>query len=217
MGPMIAAIQFEEDRQRHEVSVQEAISKQRQEAERKLAAVQLQAEPERQRRQAPELDATLKQQPEEERRHAEALQWAERYRQRRDAAEQEAVFKQRPEEMRKLAQVQIGEQGPWQKAEERKLADAGSAPAKGLLAEKRADQGRGLAKSRVAQCTKSCRTKAGRTKGGRRVAYQPRGRVSRTRNAICPLRWLQAVLMDSLAPVVEQRGSRRHYRHVAAG
>jgi hypothetical protein len=192
--PFVAAVQFEGP---YRADGRAAISRQGHEA----APVPAPASQQVIDNPQPEPDAIARQ-AEEERKLADALRWADRYRQRQEAAAWEKVARHQ-QEMQRLAQAQ-GEQALTRHGNGAyKLADAGTKLQMGAQIEKAAGQSEPVVKARHVRTHNSA--------AGRRSAFRPRARsrhVARE-TIMCPLRWLEVVVVRAAA---ELRGDRLHHR-----
>jgi len=204
--PMVASIQFEGSQPR------QSFQSPRQEAVREPAS-------------APQQSATENRPPQsEEARLAEALQWAERYRQQesqRHAAEalrwaavveQAKQFGQGQEDVQKVIRAQV-ERERGQKHTARLALVAGV-----VQTDKTSDSVVVPVKTRAGGCTHACGSKTAKKRSTKQTAHGSPARMHRTGRGpadtfVCPLQWLQAVLME---PFVELRGGRRLSR-MAAG
>jgi hypothetical protein len=205
--PMVASIQFEGSHPRQQFQPP------RQEAVREPVSV-------------PQQGATENRPPQsEEARLAEALQWAERYRRQesqRNAAEalrwtavveQAKQFGQGREDVQKVIRAQVEQ-------ERGRTKTARVAFAAGVVqTDKTSDPVVVAVKARAEKCTHACGNRTAKKRAIKRAAHRSQARMHRTDGRpadtlICPLRWLQAALME---PFVERRGGRRHSRLMAAG
>jgi len=195
--PFVAAVQFEGP---HQAGGRGTISKQSHEAAPVPAPSSRQAVEDRE----PGPDAFARQ-SEEERKLADALQWVDRYRQRQEAAAWEKVARHQ-QEIQRLAQAQ-GQQALTQHGSGTyKLADAGIKFQMGTQIEKAAGQSGPVVKAR--------HVRKHNTAAGRSVGYRPRARSQRVARdtLMCPLRWLESVVVRAAA---ELRDDRRHHRRSA--
>ena len=192
--PFVAAVQFEGP---YRADGPAAISRQGHEAAPVPAPASQHVIDNRQ----PEPDAIARQ-VEEERKLADALRWADRYRQRQEAAAWEKVARHQ-QEMQRLAQAQ-GEQALTRHGNGAyKLADAGTKLQMGAQIEKAAGQSEPVVKARHVRTHNSA--------AGRGSAFRPRTRSRRVarETIMCPLHWLEAVVVRAAA---ELRGDRLHHR-----
>ena len=160
----------------------------------------------------------------EEARLAEALKWAERYRRQESqknavealrwaaVVEQAKQFGQGREDVQKVIRAQV-ERERGQKNTARVAFAAGL-----FQTDKTSDPVVIPVKARAEKCTRACGIKTAKKGSTKRTAHGSQARMHRTgRGAadtfVCPLRWLEAALME---PFVERRGGRRHSR-MAAG
>lgn len=193
--PFVAAVQFEGP---HRPDGRGTISRRGHEA----APVPAPASPQATENREPEPDAIARQ-SEEERKLADALQWADRYRQRQEAAAWEKVARHQ-QEMQRLAQAQ-GEQALMRHGSGAyKLANAGTKLQMGAQIEKAAGQNGLVVKARHVR-------KHNGAAGRRGATDRPRARSRRVtpETVVCPLRWLEAVVVRAAA---ELRGDRPHHR-----
>lgn len=202
--PMVASIQFEGSHPRQQP---------RQETDREPVS-------------APQRGATENRPPQsEEARLAEALKWAEKYRQQESqrtttealrwaaVVEQAKQFGQGREDVQKVIRAQV-ERERGQKNIARVALAAGL-----VQTDKTSDPVVIGVKTRAGECTHACASKTARKRATRRTAHGSQPRMHRTGGRpadtfICPLRWLEAALME---PFVDRRGGRRHSRIMAAG
>ena len=206
--PMVASIQFEGSRPH------QPFQPPRQEAVREPVS-------------APQQGATENRQPQsEEARLAEALQWAERYRRQESqrnavealrwaaVVEQAKQFGQGREDVQTVIRAQV-ERERGQKSTVRVALAAGV-----VQTDKTSDPFVIAATARAGKCTHACGNKTAKKRATKRTAHRAQTRMHRTGGGaaetfICPLHWLQAVLME---PFVELRGGgRRHARRWLLG
>jgi hypothetical protein len=205
--PMVASIQFEggHPRQQSQPPRQEAV---------------------REPVSAPQQGATENRPPQsEEARLSEALKWAEKYRQQESqrtttealrwaaVVEQAKQFGQGREDVQKVIRAQV-ERERGQKNTARVALAAGV-----VQTDKTSDPVIVAVKARAEECTRACASKTAKKRATKRTAHRSQPRMHRTGGRpadtfICPLRWLEAALME---PFVERRGGRRHSRIMAAG
>lgn len=203
--PMVASIQFEGSHP------QQASQPPRQEAVREPVS-------------APQQGATENRPPQsEEARLAEALKWAESYRRQESqrittealrwaaVVEQAKRFGRGREDVQKVIRAQVERE---QKNTARVALAAGV-----VQTDKTSDPIVIAVKARAGECTRACGDKTARKRATKRAAHRSQPRIHRTAGRpadtfICPLRWLEAALME---PFVERRGGRRHSRLMAAG
>ena len=204
--PMVASIQFEGSHPRQQFQPP------REEAVREPVS-------------APQQSATDNRPPlSEEARLAEALKWAEKYRQQgseRNAVEalrwaavveQAKQFGQGREDVQTVIRAQV-ERERGQKNTARVALAAGL-----VQTDKTSDPVVIAVKARAGECTRACGSKTAKKRATKRTAHRSQA-VHRTGGRpadtfICPLRWLEAALME---PFVERRGGRRHSRIMATG
>lgn len=205
--PMVASIQFEGSRPH------QPFQPPRQEAAHEPVS-------------APQQGATENRQPQsEEARLAEALQWAEKYRRQegqRNAVEalrwaavveQAKQFRQGREDVQKVIRAQV-------ERERGQKNTARVALATGLFqTDKTSDPVVVAANARAEKCTHACGNKTAKKRTTKRTAHGSQARMHRTGGHpadtfICPLQWLQAVLME---PFEELRGGGRRHSRMAAG
>lgn len=170
---------------------------------------------------APQQGATENRPPQsEEARLAEALQWAERYRRQEGqrnttealrwaaVVEQAKQFGQGREDVQTVIRAQV-------ERERGQTNTVRVALAAGLVqTDKTSDPVVIAATARAGKCTHACGNKTAKKRSTKRTAHGSH-RTGRgpAETFICPLRWLQAALME---PFVELRGGRRLSR-MAAG
>lgn len=210
--PVVAAIQFEGTHPHQSFDRQGTSQPPHQEAVREPAS-------------APQQGATENRPPQsEEARLAEALQWAERYRQQESqriaaealrwaaVVEQAKQFGQGREDVQTVISAQV-ERERGQKNTARVAFAAGL-----FQTDKTSDPVVIAVKARAEKCTRACGNKTAKKRATKRTANRSQARMHRTDGRpadafVCPLRWLEAALME---PFVERRGGRRHSR-MAAG
>ena len=194
--PMVASIHFEGSHPRQQFQPP------RQEAVREPVS-------------APQQGATDNRPPQsEEARLAEALKWAEKYRQQESqrtttevlrwaaVVEQAKQFGQGREDVQKVIRAQV-ERERGQKITARVALAAGL-----IQTDKTSDAVVVAVKARAGECTHACESKMANKRATKRAAHKSQPRMHRTGGHpadtfICPLRWLQAALME---PFVERRG-----------
>jgi hypothetical protein len=195
--PFVAAVQFEGP---HRPDGRGTISRQGHEA----APVAIPAPQQVVENREPQPDASARQ-SEEERKLADALQWVDRYRQRQEAAAWENVARYQ-QEMQRLAQAQ-GEQALTRYGSGAyKLADAATKLPMAAEIERAAVQS--------GPVVKAGHVRKHNVSAERGPAYRPRARLrpATPETVMCPLRWLEAVVVRAAA---ELRGERPHYRRSA--
>ena len=201
--PMVASIQFEG------IHPRQTSQPPRQEAVREPAP-------------APQQGATENRPPQsEEARLAEALQWAEKY--HRQESQRNAVEALRwaavVEPSKQVGQGREDVQTVIRTQVEREHTARVALAAGVVQTDKTSDPVVIAVKARAGECTHACASKTARKRATRRTAHRSQARMHRTGGRpadtfICPLRWLEAALME---PFVELRGGRRHSRIMAAG
>ena len=214
--PMVASIQFEGARP-HDATAREQIAKHGNEAVRDPAPALYQSMEEPARSQS----GAATKRSDEERQFADALQWAEKYRRQEaerhaasrqlaaaealrwaEVAEQAKRFGQGQENIQNVITAQV-------ERERKQNAQRVALAANVIKSDKASDLVVVHTKALTETCTHACVT---RQRPAQRTAHRSRPRVHRGNGGqlggfICPLRWLQSVMVE---PVVKGRG--RHMR-----